>query len=201
LSSVLSKVRSSLRRAHEVCIGCTQTNRIDRSAASCPRTRQRCPVGSHDTVTPAKPFAVARSAAQSNAIPRSHARHRNVRRASTFESWSVTTTICLRSARSIPTIAFSSGTSSRSRASRAFRLRSPRETPLRLVMNVLLSAMGHQARQAHQGDVPTSGTTRRTSFYAAIGRSRRCVISPRSRHSYTAASRSWSEIEALLTRS
>jgi len=28
--------------------------------------------------------------------------------------------------------------------------------------------MGNQARQAHQEDVPTSGTTRRTSFYAAI---------------------------------
>ena len=50
----------------------------------------------------------------------------------------MTTTICLRSARSIPTIAFVTGTSSRSRASRALRFRSPRETPLPLVMNVLL---------------------------------------------------------------
>ncbi|KRB46295.1 hypothetical protein [Terrabacter sp. Root181] len=42
--------------------------------------------------------------------PRSHALHRNVRRASTFESWSVTTSICLRSARSMPMIAFVIGT-------------------------------------------------------------------------------------------
>ena len=60
-SSVLSYVRSSARRAHEVIIGWTQTNGIDRSAASWASTRHRCPVGSHDTVTPAKPFAVARS--------------------------------------------------------------------------------------------------------------------------------------------
>src|SRR3954452_7998836 len=102
------------------------------------KTRHRCPVGSHDTVTPANPFAVARSAAQSNATPRSQARQRNVLRARTLESWSVTTTICFLSARSIPTIAFSSGTSTRSRASRALRFRSPRETPLPWVMNVLL---------------------------------------------------------------
>ena len=50
----------------------------------------------------------------------------------------MTTTICFSSAKSMPTIAWSSGTSSRSRASRALRFRSPRETPLPLVMNVLL---------------------------------------------------------------
>jgi hypothetical protein len=50
------------------------------------------------------------SAAQSNANARSYARQRNVRRARTFESWSVTTTICLVSARSIPTIALHAGT-------------------------------------------------------------------------------------------
>jgi len=33
-SSVLSNVRSSARRDHEVTIGCTHTNGIDRSAAS-----------------------------------------------------------------------------------------------------------------------------------------------------------------------
>ena len=75
-----------MRRDHDVTIGCTHTNGIDRSAASCPSTRQRCPVGSHDTVTPAQPFAAARPAAQSSAAPRSQARHRNVRRAMTFES-------------------------------------------------------------------------------------------------------------------
>ena len=94
-----------MRRAHEVCIGCTHTNGMPRSAASWPSTRHRCPVGSHATVTPANPFAAARSAAQSNAAPRSQALHRNVRRASTLESWSQTTTICFLSARSIPTIA------------------------------------------------------------------------------------------------
>src|SRR5665647_2464003 len=51
-----------------------------------------------------------------------------------FESWSVTTTICLLSARSIPTIACVTGTSSRSRFSLAFLLRSPRETPLPLLI-------------------------------------------------------------------
>ena len=43
-------------------------------------------------------------------------------------------------------------------ASLALRLRSPRDTPLPLPMNVLLPAMGHQARQAHQEDVPASIT-------------------------------------------
>src|SRR6476469_7672578 len=153
LSSVLSVVRSSVLRAHDEAAGWTPTNGIPRSAASRTRTIHRCPVGSHATVTPAKPFAWARSAAQSNADPRSHALHRNVRRARTFESWSVTTSICLRSARSIPTIAFVTGTAPRSRESRALRLRSPRDTPLPLFMNVLLFALGHQARQAHQEDV------------------------------------------------
>ena len=78
---------------------------------------QRCPVGSHATVTPAKPALLACWPAQSNANPRSHARQRNVRRARTFESWSVTTTICLLSARSIPTIALLIGTNTRSRES------------------------------------------------------------------------------------
>ena len=168
MSSVLSKVRSSLRRAQEVCIGCTHTNGIDRSAASWPSTRHRCPVGSHETVTPAKPFAAARSAAQSNATPRSQALHRNVRRASTFESWSVTTTICFWSARSIPTIALV----------QRHQLPQPRQpcvaVPVTPRDTITVGherppyAMGHQARQAHQGDVPTSRPTRRTCFYAAI---------------------------------
>ncbi len=50
----------------------------------------------------------------------------------------------LRPARSIPTIAFLVGTASRSRSSRALRLRSPRDTPLPLDTNVLLHAMGYQ---------------------------------------------------------
>ena len=137
------------------CAGWTHTNDMPRWSASWLSIRHRCPVGSHATVTPAKPARVAWSAAQSKAAPRSHALHRNVRRASTLESWSVTTTICLRSARSIPTIAFVTGTAARSRTRRAFLFRSPRETPLPLLMNVLLLAtMGHQARQAHQEDVP-----------------------------------------------
>jgi hypothetical protein len=58
----------------------------ERAVASCPSTRHRCPVGSHDTVTPTQPAATARPAAQSSADPRSQARHQNVRRAITFES-------------------------------------------------------------------------------------------------------------------
>jgi hypothetical protein len=85
-SSVLWTVKSSARRDHEVSVGCTHTNDMLRSAASCPRTLHRCPVGSQDTVTPAKPLAPALTAAQSSATSRSQARHRNVLRASTFES-------------------------------------------------------------------------------------------------------------------
>jgi hypothetical protein len=44
----------------------------------------------------------------------------------TFESWSVTTTICLLSARSIPTTTLLTGTIVRSRVSRVLRLRSRR---------------------------------------------------------------------------
>ena len=164
MSSVLSKVRSSLRRAHEVCIGCTHTNGIDRSAASWPSTRHRCPVGSHETVTPANPFAAARSAAQSKATPRSHALHRNVRRASTFESWSVTTTICFLSARSIPTIALL----------QRHQLPQPGQPSVAVPVTARHTitvgherpphAMGHQARQAHQGDVPTPATDTQNVF-------------------------------------
>jgi hypothetical protein len=64
------------------------------------------------------------------------------------ESWSQTTSICLLSARLMPTIVFSNGTSSRSRASRALRFRSP---PRHAVT-----------------DVPPPGTTRRTSLHAAL---------------------------------
>src|SRR6478735_6692835 len=171
LSSVLSVVRSSLFRAHDDAAGCTHTNDIPRAAASCASTIHRCPVGSHATVTPANPFPRARSAAQSSAAPRSHALHRNVRRARTFESWSVTTSICLRSARSIPTIAFVIGTAARSRESRAIRFRSPRETPLPLFMNVLLLACGTPSpTSASGGRSPRQTRPRRTPFYAALTR-------------------------------
>ena len=38
------------------------------------------------------------------------------------------------------------------------RLRSPRDKPLRSLMDVLLDALGYQARQPHQEDVSTSST-------------------------------------------
>src|SRR5664280_2842916 len=167
-SSVLSKVRSSLRRAHEVSKVCTQTNAIPRSAANWPSTRQRCPVGSHATVTPAKPALLACWPAQSNANPRSHARQRNVRRARIFESWSVTTTICLLSARSIPTIALHTGTNTRSRESRALRLRSPRETPLPLLIErPPLCVRDIKPDKRIRRTFLRRAPTRRTSFYAA----------------------------------
>jgi hypothetical protein len=68
------------------------------------------------------------------------------------------TAACLSSARSIPTIAWLNGSNSRSLASRAFRLRSPRDKPLRSLTDVLLDALGYQARQPHQEDVFTSST-------------------------------------------
>jgi hypothetical protein len=103
----------------------------------------------------------------------------NVLRANTFESWSVTTTICFLSARSIPTIAFSTGTNSRSRASRALRLRSPRETPLPLFMNVLLMRWDTKPDKRIRGTFLRPDSHRRTPFYAAIRsdmpRSVRCL--------------------------
>src|SRR5262249_9143287 len=77
-----------------------------------------------------------------------------------------TTTICLRSARSMPTIALLSGTRARSRASRALRLRSPRDTPLPLATNVLLMR-GTPSPKRIRRTFPRPGPTRRTSFYAA----------------------------------
>jgi hypothetical protein len=158
--------------------GCTHTNGIPRPAASCPSTRQRCPVGSHATVTCTKPFAAARPAAQSSATPRAHARHRNVRRASTLESWSVTTTICLLSARSMPTTAFVTGTSPRSRPRRALRLRSPRETPPPLLRDVLLLRWDTKPGKRIRRTSPRLGPTRKTNYYAAlryVTRSRACA--------------------------
>src|SRR5262249_5192467 len=53
-------------------------------------------------------------------------------------------------------IALITGTSSRSRASLALRLRSPRDTPLPLATNVLLLRWDTKPA-AHQEDVPTPG--------------------------------------------
>jgi hypothetical protein len=50
------------------------------------------------------------------------------------------------------------GTSTLSRASRALRLRSPLDKPVRSITDVLLDALGYQARQPHQEDVFTSST-------------------------------------------
>jgi hypothetical protein len=69
----------------------------------------------------------------------------------------------LLSARSIPTTALLTGTSPRSRASLALRLRSPRDTPLRLATNVLLLRWDTKPA-AHQEDVPTPRTDTQNVF-------------------------------------
>jgi len=51
-------------------------------------------------------------------------------------------------------MALVTGTASRNRVSRAFLLRSPRDTPLPLFMNVLLSGWDTKPAQAQQEDVP-----------------------------------------------
>jgi hypothetical protein len=56
----------------------------------------------------------------------------------------------------IPTIAFAAGTSARSRASLALRLRSPRDTPLPLATNVLLLRWDTKPA-AHEEDILTPG--------------------------------------------
>jgi hypothetical protein len=53
---------------------------------------------------------------------------------------------------------FPGGSSTLSRESRALRLRSPLDKPIRSVTDVLLDALGYQARQPHQEDVFTSNT-------------------------------------------
>src|ERR1700729_3891087 len=75
----------------------------------------------------------------------------------------------MSSARSIPTIAFSGGSSCRSRASRALRLRSPRDKPLRSLMDVLLDALGYQARQPHQEDAFASSTDAHKELLVGAG--------------------------------
>ena len=54
----------------------------------------------------------------------------------------------------------------RSRSSRALRLRSPRDTPLPLPMNVLL-LRGTPSPKRIRGTFPRHAPTRRTSVYAA----------------------------------
>jgi hypothetical protein len=85
----------------------------------------------------AEPRAVTRSAAQSSAVPKSRARHRNLLPCQHLRVVIADLDQCLASARSIATIALVPGTSPGGRASRAFRLRPPRDTPLPMATNVL----------------------------------------------------------------
>jgi hypothetical protein len=75
----------------------------------------------------------------------------------------VEVTICLLPARSIPTIAFDTGTRARRRSSRALRLRSPRDTPLPLLSERPPAAWDTKP-EAHQGGVPTSRTDTQNVF-------------------------------------
>src|SRR5881392_1054808 len=67
----------------------------------------------------------------------------------------------------MPTMAFTDGTRTRNRASRALRLRSPRDTPLPLPMNVLLLRWDTKPDKRIRRTFLHPATTRRTSFYAA----------------------------------
>jgi hypothetical protein len=68
---------------------------------------------------------------------------------------------CLPDARSIPTIAFRGGNCCLVRAGRKLGLRTPRDKPVRSLMDVFPDALGYQAhRQPHQEDVPPSAPTR-----------------------------------------
>jgi hypothetical protein len=57
---------------------------------------------------------------------------------------------------------------SHARAGRSLRLRSPRDKPLRSLMDVLLDALGYQARQPHQEDVSTSSTDAHKELLAEV---------------------------------
>jgi hypothetical protein len=67
-----------------------------------------------------------------------------------------------------PCDAFPAGSNCLSRASRALRLRSPRDKPLRSLMDVLLDALEYQARQPHQEDVSTSSTDAHKELLAEV---------------------------------
>src|SRR5205809_5013366 len=68
----------------------------------------------------------------------------------------------------MPTMAFTDGTRTRNRASRALRLRSPRDTPLPLPMNVLLLRWDTKPDKRIRRTFLHPASTRRTSFYAAV---------------------------------
>src|SRR5215472_3870295 len=72
----------------------------------------------------------------------------------------------------MPAIALHGGTASRNRASRALRLRSPRETPLRSDTDVLLvPRLGSEPEQRIRRTSSQPGPTRKTTYYAA-----RCAL-------------------------
>lgn len=147
--------------------GWTHTNGMPRSAASCPRTRHRCPVGSHATVTPVNP-AEARHAAQSSAVPRVQARQGKTLRANTFEPWPVTTTACLAS----QVNADDRDTDRHQRAETGqagVGVAITRGHATTVARERLYSCDGTPSPTAHQEDVPASRPTRRTSVYAAVG--------------------------------
>jgi hypothetical protein len=79
--------------------------------------------------------------------------HRNVLRARTLESWSATTTHLVAIGPVDPDDGVAHRTSRGSLARRALRFPSLQLTPSPVVMNVILSPMGHQARQAQDRDV------------------------------------------------
>src|SRR5215469_8580528 len=67
----------------------------------------------------------------------------------------------------MPAIALLSGTASRSRARRALRLRSPRETPLRSDTDVLLLRVGSEPEQRIRRTSSRLRPARKTTYYAA----------------------------------
>src|SRR5215470_2966645 len=71
----------------------------------------------------------------------------------------------------MPAIALLSGTASRSRARRALRLRSPRETPLRSDTDVLLLRVGSEPEQRIRRTSSRLRPTRKTTYYAASAHS------------------------------
>src|SRR5258708_247549 len=95
---------------------------------------ERQPPAAGPTTVPLARQSASWPAPPAPAVPR--------RRAIPRESWSVPPGACLVSARSIATIAFSGGSSCRSRASLALRLRSLLDKPVRSLMDVLLDALG-----------------------------------------------------------
>jgi len=54
-------------------------------------------------------------------------------------------------------------------------LRSPRDKPLRSLMDVLLDALGYQARQPHQEDVSTSSTDAHKELLAGMAGAKRAL--------------------------